>query len=289
MTLVSPFASTDKEFAEHLAKIFKEVDWLIPAYLSRGFVTKFAQAIEDSPSDQKLATVRSILGNVYNAEYLATMLLERYSKIIHVKDFAPQIDESIKAFFSGYKIVAVVALVPVVEGIVRKMATRQDRDIGKGTKKLKEEFALLVERERASPHCYGERLVMLEVLRDFISERFLKETSSYDGLNNFNRHGIVHAIYDQYGDDLNFFRLITLLDLLCFAIGMIEGGVSSFAPETTPDSARLARHYRWLQKKVASARRRAFSFDHLLAAWRRNQPARLSRFSAADSSLAVTS
>jgi hypothetical protein len=136
--------------------------------------------------------------------------LERYSKIIHVKDFAPQIDESIKAFFSGYKIVAVVALVPVVEGIVRKMATRQDRDIGKGTKKLKEEFALLVERERASPHCYGERLVMLEVLRDFISERFLKETSSYDGLNNFNRHGIVHAIYDQYGDDLNFFRLITL-------------------------------------------------------------------------------
>jgi hypothetical protein len=111
-----------------------------------------------------------------------------------------------------------------------------------------------VDSERTSPHCYGERLVMFEVLRDFISERFLKNTQFYDGLNSFNRHGILHAIYDQYGDDLNFFRLITLLDLLCFAIGMIEGGVSSFAPETTPDSARLARHYGWLKKKVASVK-----------------------------------
>jgi hypothetical protein len=249
MTLISPFASTDKDFAERLARTFKEVDWLIPAYVPLGLVTKFAKAIEDTPADQKLAIVRSTLGNFYNAERLATMLLERYSKIIHVKEFAPQIGESIKAFFSGYKIVAVVALVPVVEGIVRKMATRQERDVGKGTEKLKEEFALLVERERTSPHCYGERLVMFEVLRDFISERFLKNTRFYDGLNSFNRHGILHAIYDQYGDDLNFFRLITLLDLLCFAIGMIEGGVSSFPPETTSDSARLARHYRWLKRK----------------------------------------
>jgi hypothetical protein len=169
MTLVSPFASTNKDFAERLARTFKEVDWLIPAFLPLDLVTKFAKEIEDTPADQKLAIVRSTLRNVYNAERLATMLLEHYSKIIHVKEFAPQIDESIKAFFSGYKIVAVVALVPVVEGIVRKMATRQARDVGNGTKKLEEEFALLVERERTSPNCYGERLVMLEVLRDFIA------------------------------------------------------------------------------------------------------------------------
>jgi hypothetical protein len=250
----SPTDFYEQGFCRALARTFKEVDWLIPAYLPLGLVTKFAKAIEDTPADQKLAIVRSTLGSFYNDERLATMLLERYSKIIHVKEFAPQIDESIKAFFSGYKIVAVVALVPVVEGIVRKMATRQERDVGNGTEKLKEEFALLVERERTSPHCFGERLVMFEVLRDFISESFLKKTRFYDGLNSFNRHGILHAIYDQYGDDLNFFRLITLLDLLCFAIGMIEGGVSSFAPETTSDSARLARHYRWLQKKVASVK-----------------------------------
>jgi hypothetical protein len=57
-------------------------------------------------------------------------------------------------------------------------------------------------------------------------------------------------IYDKYGVDLNFFRLITLLDLLCFSIGMMEGG-PSFAPEPTPESSRLAQHYQWLQQNAS--------------------------------------
>jgi hypothetical protein len=254
MTVVSPHALTNRDYTERLAKTFKEIDWLIPAYLSLGFLSKFAHAVDVAPPDQRLELVRLTLAGVYDADYLAAMMLERYSKIIHVKDFTRQIDESIKAFFSGYRLVAVVAMVPVVEGIVRKMATRQNREVGGGTKKLNVEFDLLVERERASPNCYGERLVMLEVLREFIRTRFLEKTDTYNGLNDFNRHGILHGIYDQYGDDLNFFRLITLLDLLCFSIGLIEGGVSCFAPETTPESSRLAQRYQWLQQKVASAR-----------------------------------
>ena len=203
---------------------------------------------------ERFFTLRVTLADVYDADYLATMLLERYSKIIHVNDFARQIDESIKAFFSGYRLVAVLAMVPVIEGIVRKMATRQNRDVGNGTKKLNDEFDVLVERERASPYCYGERLVMLEVLREFIRARFLEKTDTYNGLNDFNRHGILHGIYDQYGDELNFFRLITMLDLLCFSIGLIEGGVSCFAPEMTRVSSHLAQHYQWLQHKVAPAK-----------------------------------
>jgi hypothetical protein len=97
MTLVSPHALTNRDYAERLAKTFKEVDWLIPAYLSLGFLSKFAHAIDAAPPDQKLELVRVTLADVYDADYLATMLLERYSKIIHVKDFARQIDESIKA------------------------------------------------------------------------------------------------------------------------------------------------------------------------------------------------
>ena len=180
---------------------------------------------------------------------------------------------SIKAFFSGYKLVAVVAMVPVIEGIVRKMASRASRDIGFGFGKLKVEFDHIVERERTSPNCYGERLVMLEVLRDFIRERFLESTDKYDGLNHFNRHGIVHGIYDEYGVDLNFFRLITLLDLLCFSIGMIEGG-PVFAPETTPESFRLAQQYHWLQQNVSASQSHWWwrRFLNLLSGRRPPQP-----------------
>jgi GGDEF domain-containing protein len=46
--------------------------------------------------------------------------------------------------------------------------------------------------------------------------QFWEKIKKHDGLNHFNRHGIVHGIYDEYGVDLNFFRLITLLDLVLF-------------------------------------------------------------------------
>ena len=252
MSPASPDALKDRAGAERLAKTFEEVDWLLPAYLTSGSVLKFAEAIDTASPDQRLALMQLTLEGTYDADYLAAMLSGLYSNTLHVRDFAQHIDKSIKAFFSGYKLVAVVAMVPVIEGIVRKMAGRASRDFDDGTGGLKFEFEFdkIVERERTSPNCYGERLVMLEELHDFIRERFWEKIKKYDGLNHFNRHGIVHGIYDEYGVDLNFFRLITLLDLLCFSIGMIEGG-PSFAPEPTPESSRLAQHYQWLQKNAS--------------------------------------
>jgi hypothetical protein len=61
----------------------------------------------------------------------------------------------------------ITGLLPVIEGIIRKIAISQNRDVGPGTKGLNVELQAFVERELQSPHCYGERLVMLEALRDF--------------------------------------------------------------------------------------------------------------------------
>jgi hypothetical protein len=237
--------------AERLAKIFKEVDWLIPAFKSVGFLNTFANQIERTPPAARPEVMRMALADVYNPRYLASMVLERYSKIMHVRDFSRQIDEAIKAYFAGYKFVAVTAMVPIFEGIVRKLATRQNRDVGQGTRKLVAEFDALVEHETNSPRRYEERLVMLEVLRDFIRDRFLENTKVYSGLNEFNRHGILHGIFERYGEDINFFRAITLLDLLCFSISLIEGG-SGFSPDHTPESEKLAAHYVQLQQTAAS-------------------------------------
>jgi len=172
MSPTSPDALKDRAGAERLAKTFKEVDWLLPAYLTSGSVLKFAEAIDTASPDQRLALMQMTLEGTYDADYLAAMLSGLYSNTLHVRDFAQHIDESIKAFFSDYKLVAVVAMVPVIEGIVRKMASRASRDFDDGTGGLKFEFDKIVERERTSPNCYGERLVILEGLRDFIHERF---------------------------------------------------------------------------------------------------------------------
>jgi hypothetical protein len=49
-----------------------------------------------------------------------------------------------------------------------------------------------------------------------------------------------------------FLRLITLLDLLCFAMVLAHGG-SSFAPDRTPESKKLADYYRTLKHRSIEA------------------------------------
>jgi hypothetical protein len=233
-------ASTNREYMEYLANAFKEVDWSIPPYLYLGgFLSPLAKAIKDAPTqDAKLAIVRERLAG----EYLARMFLDRYSKISHVRDFTRQIDGSIRTYFCGYTFNAVTGLLPVIEGIIRKVANSQGRDVGPGRKGLNDELQAFVERELQSAHCYGERLVMLEAFRDFVRDRLLESTKRFVGLNEFNRHGILHGLFDDFGQAINFLRLITLVDLLCFFIGMTEG-VSMSAPPSTPESLKLAAVY----------------------------------------------
>ncbi len=244
-------ANLNKELPEWLAKAFKKVDWPIPPYLTIGFLSRLAKDIEDAAPDLRSEIMRRHVAQAYSPEYLATMLLERYSKIALVQDFKPQIDESIKAFFSGYKYVAVTGLIPVVEGIIRKVAVMRGRNVGHGTDRINGELQAFVEEELNSPNVYGERVVLLEAFRDFIKDRFLHSTDGFDGLDEFNRHGILHGIFEKFGEDTNFFRLITLLDLLCFSIGLFSigqtEGVSMFAPSPTADSSKLAARYIHLQ------------------------------------------
>lgn len=240
-------ADTNRAYAQYLADAFKQVDWPIPPYLPLGeFLSPLAAAIKDAPTqDAKLAIVRERLASAYSGAYLATMYLERYSKILHVRDFAPQIDQSIRTYFCGYTFNAVTGLLPVIEGIIRKVANSQNRDVGAGTKRLNIELQNFVDREIQSQHCYGERLVMLEAFRDFVRDRLLESTKRFVGFNDFNRHGILHGLFDDFGQAINFLRLITLLDMLCFCIGMTEG-VSMFAPPFTLESLKLAAVYRSL-------------------------------------------
>jgi hypothetical protein len=53
----------------------------------------------------------------------------------------------------------------------------------------------------------------------------------------------LHGIFEDYGQAINFLRLIMLLDLLCFCIGLIGGGVSMFGAAPTPESSKLATVY----------------------------------------------
>lgn len=233
---------TSTQPLDHWAAAFRSVDWLIPPYLQMGFLSKCVLDIEQARPEDKQNILRLMLSHIYNERHLSSMLLGLYSKTIYVRDYKRQISEAIEASFSGLDHAEVATMIPVLEGIVRKNAMGGQRDVGSGTRKIGEEFDNILNKEMNSPHRFEERVIMLKMLRDFFYEKLLISTKDYNGLDEFNRHGILHGIFEGYGSATNFFRCITILELLCFTMALSYGG-SCFAPAETAESIELAKYY----------------------------------------------
>ncbi|MFP3549733.1 hypothetical protein SB861_03325 [Paraburkholderia sp. SIMBA_049] len=227
------------------AEVFKTVDWVVPAYFSVGAIGMLADAIEGAASvEQRQTILRDVLPRFYNDDYLAATLIDRYRSTIYVRDFQLPIAEAIEAAVLGLPHAAVSTLTPVLEGVLRKIAAeRGGREEGGKKFFIIPELDELISKEERSPHRYEERITMLESLRDFFADRLYAHTKNYDGLDQLNRHGILHGLFDGYGDGVNFYRLISLLDLLCFALALAHGG-SGFASEDTDESRKLEAYYR---------------------------------------------
>lgn len=225
-------------------EVLRTVDWLIPAFQTVAFTETLARAIEISPEHEKLEVLRESVAAIYSPPYLAAMYLHRYTQVPHISEFKRHIDESFRAFFSGYKSAAITLMIPVLEGVLRKVATSANRNVGHGTRGLIVELEKLVEEEKSSPKRFDERLYMFELLLDFMRDKFLKNTDNYTGHQNFNRHGILHGVFGEFDDDLNFFRSVMLLDfLLLILIYRQLASVSVFTPEATDESRVLAAEY----------------------------------------------
>lgn len=229
-------------------QVFESVDWFVPAYMQAGILTKLATDIAAAPQNEKASVLEKGLRRHYNPAYLAAMLLYRYRVVDHVREFAEQIRESIEAWAGGLDLAAVATLLPVIEGVLRKMAAVDGRDLGPGTRKVADEIDRMIDAERArtgdSPNdATFERIEMLKQLCGFMRNRLLAKTSEYSGIDDLNRHGISHGIFLDYGKATNFLKLISFLDGLVFVISLRMSGVSCLAPDDTPSSRKLALYF----------------------------------------------
>jgi hypothetical protein len=230
--------------------VLTSVEWIFPAYLRLGVLQELAEEIEAAAPADKHGVLAGRLPSLYSADDLAVMLLERYRKLPHVSDFGRQIGEAIEAAHLGLFCAAVTTLLPALEGVMRKMATARSQPAGQGTAWLVGEIETLIEATRNAAAVYpqsrealDERVMMLEVFRDFWRSKLLANTGSYVGTGSLNRHGILHGVFDDFGYEWNFYKLVSLLDMLCFFIALSTPGVSALAPVQTPASVQLAAYY----------------------------------------------
>jgi len=221
----------------------------MPAYYSTGGLLQLAEDIEKEPIlAKKHDILEHALKGMYNPSVLAVMLLERYCKLAYVKEFNNVIADAIEAFHLGLVNVAVASLIPVIEGTLRRIAEKYGEPVSRRNphKKILSTIDILIEEEKSSPiDIRDERVMMLTSFRTLVDNYLFIDTDKYSGIGWLNRHGILHGIYDpqEYAKDYNFYKLISVIDTICFFVTLHSSGISALAPPETLESKSLAAYY----------------------------------------------
>jgi hypothetical protein len=128
--------------------------------------------MEAAAPDERIVILQDALPNLFTVECLALMLLGLYSVSIDLRDFKKPIAEAIEAAATGFPHAVVLALTPVLEGVLRRVAAGHGKPLACGKNSwMIVELDELIGKKGRSPHRFEERIVMLESLRDFFTER----------------------------------------------------------------------------------------------------------------------
>jgi hypothetical protein len=185
------------------------------------------------------------LGLAYTPIHLAAMITERYAITPCVCEYKQIIAEAIESHCAGLPHAAVLSLIPVIEGVGRKLIESR----GLSAKGITAVF------ETLSDDCYTEVVArelgavdevtaMLEAFKFFAVNFLYIHHTEYSLEDNTNRHGPLHGAFTDgdYGRPINFYKIVGCLDFLCL-VAAFRAHISWMAPDPTPSSRKLATYF----------------------------------------------
>jgi hypothetical protein len=229
---------------EHERRAFNSIGWFLPPFVSIGYIQQVAQAIVNKGSPFGETDLQECLARIYSEDSLAAMVTERYPIVPYVQDYKTIIAEAIEAHFHGLGHVAVAGLLPVVEGVGRKLGERMQV-------KFSSTGAFVELAAKCKKHvqqneigAVGEIISMLDSFTEFTKRFLYAHSDRYELDDNTNRHGILHGHYTDadYGRPINFFKTIAAVDFMCFVCGLTSR-LPCLAPDRTERSRALASHW----------------------------------------------
>lgn len=224
-----------------LKENFNSVGWFIPPYVRLELLIKLSKQIDDKIINED--KLENFLGEIFSSEFLAAMVSNRYSDVPHIQDYKEIISESIKAHFLKLDHIAVIGLMPVIEGVARKIsrlhAKAYIKDVFLDLAKTHKDFVIT-----KKIGAVDEIVEMLESFEVFARKNLYINSTNYPFEDNTNRHGILHGAYsdNDYGTPLNFYKAISAINFLCFIVSIKEP-ISFFGPPATLNSRRLSYYY----------------------------------------------
>jgi hypothetical protein len=205
-----------------------------------------ARAIVTSGDRYSQDQLERDLAVLYQPEGLAAMVLHRYPDVPVIKDYKDTIAESVEAHFFGLDHVAVGGLIPVLEGVARRLAMNHGI-VAKGIKGVFEGLAeayknLVIDRHIGAT---DELCVMLDSFASFARHQVYADSTLSALVDSTNRHGIAHGAYadGDYGRPLNFFKTISAVDFLTMLSSFDTYRVYAFAASPSDASRALAKRY----------------------------------------------
>jgi hypothetical protein len=229
-----------------VATSLHKVGWFIPPYRPAAIMGTIASAIATLGDQYTQDQLERDLSILYQPEGLAAMVLHRYPEVPVIQEYKNTIAESVEAHFLGLDHVAVGGLIPVLEGVARRLAINRGIDC-KGIKSVFERLAeaykhFVIDRRIGAT---DELCVMLDSFANFARDLVYANSTLSVLVDSTNRHGIAHGAYtdDDYGRPLNFFKTISAIDFLTMLSSLDTSRVYVFAASPTDASRALAKRY----------------------------------------------
>jgi len=221
-----------RDTADRTAELWKKVEWFSPLWVPIKKLNELLKSIEHRTGKDAMQHFDYHLSTAYTLPFQAVCIAQLLPKTRSLSVFAPLAREAYLAFYSGHRASSVAALIPVIEGGIRRIASATPDlnpldAIDKVVDRACELAADIYFDGMWVPHSYrsidflfgqDERVFVFDTFRRWLRENFFQRTDHYNGVTSLNRHLFAHGSTTDWQQPSNFSRLIVAITTL----GVIE-------------------------------------------------------------------
>ncbi|MDN5504533.1 MAG: hypothetical protein L0H10_12065 [Comamonas sp.] len=245
----------NKEQRDADAELWNKVEWFQPLWVSFGDAGKILAAIAHRNKIEAIQHFDYHTSTIYTLPFQAVCVTQLIPACRSLTEFAPVIREAYLAAYSGYAASSIAALIPVIEGALRKISCSPSdapvRDVVdlvcdracRVASRLYYSGMWVPDEYTTSDYLFAqdELVFVFDTFRKWLKNSFFRQTGEYDGATWLNRHLFAHGASTNWQEGANLRRLIVALATL----GLIESwhdetySVSLLFPEMNDESKLL--------------------------------------------------
>lgn len=257
--------------AERVASLWEKMEWFSPLWVPRGKYQALLKETEYCSRDQAVKLFDYHFSTVYTLAFQAVCIAQLLPCSRSLTEFASLAREAYLAFYSGYRASSIAALIPVIEGALKRISTDSpDLPLPEQIDRVFDRACALaarlhfdgkwVPREYMSiDYLFGqdERVFAFETFKRWLKGSFFQNTGKYDGSTWLNRHLFAHGTSPDWQQSANFERLVVALATLG-VMSHMRFTLRTVTPESPLGYLELV-EYRGLENPIGATH--FFSYD----------------------------